>query len=237
MRGQLGPSSGASAWPDPRIRPIVLTRRSPWVWRCSAAPRSRMRRPRCRGEVRPRVRFPSTPIRPRPDPASVGGRADFDLQLRGVQDHRLQASVEGGGVAARRRSSSRSWRNAASPGPVARRADDHHLDAQRPAASVWNSVCPTSSSARLSQVDPPCSRRSRPRLTNTLSQSAKLTAILTPFSPPSNCMSAARRAASSVDTVPATSGRLAWSAPVSNLRNDTGRAFADVTWKPAGRAS
>jgi hypothetical protein len=159
---------------------------------------------------------------------TVGGRASLDLNLSSLQTS-VQASVEGGGV-----------QTADDPFAMAQRGQSWTGSQARlttvwtpgPAASVEFDL--TNQLKRsLSQLDP-LQPQIPGQLTSTQSQSAKLTASLTPFSP-IELHIGGEATSGSVDTV--AFPVLGVVAAASNLRNDTGRAFADVTWKPGPRFS
>jgi hypothetical protein len=164
---------------------------------------------------------------PSADQASVGGRANFAFQLNDLQTS-LQASVEGGGLAG----------DGADPFAVTARGQSW-TGSQAEMTTTWT----PSDVARLeislsdqlkhslTQVDP-LAPQMPTQATNTLSQSAKVTAVLMPLAPVE--LRVGGEATSGEVDVPATpiAGVLTGA---SSLRNDTGRVFADVTWKPLSR--
>jgi hypothetical protein len=166
---------------------------------------------------------------PSADPTSVGGRADFAFQLNDLQTS-LQASVEGGDLAG----------DGADPFAVTARGQSW-TGSQAQMTTTWT----PSDVARLeislsdqlkhslTQVDL-LAPQMPTQATNTLSQSAKVTAVLTPLAPIE--LRVGGEASSGVVDVPATSVAGVLTA-VSNLRNDSGRMFADLTWKPLARFS
>jgi len=165
---------------------------------------------------------------PSDDQTGVGGRANFAFQLKDIQTS-LQASVEGGGLA-----------DGADPFAAAARGQSW-TGSQAQMTTIWT----PSDVARLeislsdqlkhslTQVDP-LAPQTPSQATNTLSQSAKVTAVLTPLTPVE--LRVGGEASSGEVSVPATSVAGALTS-ASNLRNDTGKVFADLTWKPLSRLS
>jgi hypothetical protein len=163
---------------------------------------------------------------PAPDQPSVGGRANLELRMASVQTS-LQAAVESGGA-----------QGAVDPlGAVqwgqswtGNRAQLTTTWTPSPAARLELSLGDQLKRA-LSQLNP-LAPGVAGQLTSTWSGSAKVTAVLTP-SAPVELRLGGETASGSVDTLvhaPA-------SATATNLRTDTGRVFADLTWRPTSRFS
>ena len=166
---------------------------------------------------------------PSADQASVGGRATFDLQLDSFQTS-LQASVEGGGL------------SGAPDDPLTRVSRGQSwTGSQAQMTTTWTPNVGARLEISLSdqikhslaQVDP-LAPQMPSQVTNTSVRAAKVAAVLTPLSPFELRVGA--EAGSNDTDVPATpvAGALT---SASNLRNDSGRLFADLTWKPVSRLS
>lgn len=166
---------------------------------------------------------------PTPDPSSVGGRASLDLNLAGLQTS-VQAAVEGGGAAvatdpfAPAASDGQSW--------TGNHAKLTTVWTPTPGARLEIEVSDQSKQA-LARLDP-LAPGLPGQMTNTQSESAKMTAVLAPLA--SVEVRLGGEATSALAQTPAypVAGVLTAG---SDLRNDTSRLFADLTWTPAPRLS
>lgn len=165
---------------------------------------------------------------PASDQPSVGGRANLDLRLDNLET-KLQANIESGGLEV-------------GPDPLGASAwGQSWTGGQAQLTAIWS----PSGTARLevslsnqlkrqlSQLNPLAPGVSG-QLTSTQTGSAKVAAILTPVTP-LELQFGGETTSGGVDTlVYAPAGG---SPTASNLRSDTARVFADLTWRPVARFS
>ena len=165
---------------------------------------------------------------PSPDPSSVGDRATFVFEAPGLQSS-LEATVEGGGAqvtpdALTASAVGQSWTG----GRTALTTTWTPLDGASVELDLANQF-----KRAITQIDP-LAPQVPGQLTNTQSQSAKLTAALAPVSTMSLQLGGEVTHAGVQPPAFAAAGLL--SAP-SDLRNDSARLFTTLTWKPTARFS